>query len=301
MVGEYLGRVMAVESRSFVLDTPQSLHSGDGLCWFDARHNLAGTTVNTAYPAGQGGGSVRITPADMGGIGKGLQIYRNRDHVFLKQVERGQPTRRIAVRLRLKDAPVGFELQAEDEDANRAVYGLTTDKAPAKQAGRAEATARRQLSKTGGSVFACTAVELVWDRPYFLPVGVLNALRRETLERLSAEREANRPLMAGGHVRNDVPFPESRLTFRANALNEKAVAFYRRHGVGEIAPAAESGLDMQGEVVMRTRYCIKHQLGFCDGRRKGRDLREPLYLVDTDGHRYRLRFKCDECEMEVIN
>ena len=83
-------------------------------------------------------------------------------------------------------------------------------------------------------------------------------------------------------------------------MYQKAVAFYRRHGVEEIAPAAESGLDMRGEVVMRTRYCIKHQLGLCDGKRRSGELREPLYLVDPDGHRYRLRFNCDECEMEVV-
>ncbi len=86
---------------------------------------------------------------------------------------------------------------------------LVTDKVPAEQAAQAEATARKQLGKTGESVFVCTAVELAWDRPYFLPVRVLNALRRETLERLGAEREANRPLMTGAHMRNDVPFPES--------------------------------------------------------------------------------------------
>jgi putative protease len=101
-------------------------------------------------------------------------------------------------------------------------------------------------------------------------------------------------------VRNQVPFPEERLTYRGNVLNQQARAFYRRHGVEEIEPAAESGLDMAGRVVMRTRYCIQHQLGLCDGSVKSGRLREPLYLVDEDGHRYRLRFACGDCEMEVI-
>jgi len=38
-------------------------------------------------------------------------------------------------------------------------------------------------------------------------------------------------------------------------LNHKARAFYRRHQVRDIEPAAESGLAMQGRVVMTTRYC----------------------------------------------
>jgi putative protease len=139
-----------------------------------------------------------------------------------------------------------------------------------------------------------------------LPVAALNALRRETLERLSAVRAANRPVLQGGVRRNTVPYPETSLTYRGNVLNQQAAAFYRRHGVQEIAPAAEAGLDMRGKAVMRTRYCIQHQLGLCDGARqaggahRSGSLREPLYLVDQDGRRYRLRFHCAECEMEIV-
>jgi putative protease len=56
---------------------------------------------------------------------------------------------------------------------------------------------------------------------------------------------------------------------------------------------------MQGQRVMRTRYCIKHQLGLCHREGKVSPLQEPLYLVDEDGHRYELRFDCAACEMEV--
>jgi putative protease len=300
MVGEYLGKVMAVDSRSFVLDTQASLHRGDGLCWFDAQHDLTGTTVNAVLPARKGQPSTVIAPARMTGIAKGLEIYRNRDHAFLKQVERSQPERRIAVRFCLSSTLAGFELHAEDEDGNQATGELVADKVPAHKVDQAEATARRQLGKSGESSFVCIAVELAWDRPYFLPVRVLNALRRETLERLSTVREANRPVMAGGIAPNDVPFPESELSFRGNVLNKKAAAFYRRHGVTKIAPAAESGLDMRGKVVMRTRYCIRHELGLCDAKRKSGDVQEPLYLVGPEGHRYRLRFDCKRCEMEVL-
>jgi putative protease len=106
--------------------------------------------------------------------------------------------------------------------------------------------------------------------------------------------------MRGEILPNELPYPESALTFRGNVLNQQARDFYRRHRVVKISPAAESGLDMHGKVVMRTRHCIKHQLGLCDGMQKTGSLREPLYLVDEDGHRYRLRFDCAACEMEVI-
>ncbi|MGC9334420.1 MAG: peptidase U32 family protein [Anaerolineae bacterium] len=297
MVGEYLGKVTAVQGKGFLLETATPLNSGDGLCWFDGQGDLGGTFANEAHAAP---GGIRVVPQDMAGVCQALDIYRNRDHSFLRQVERSQPVRQVVVKLRLDVTPEGFQLCARDEDGNTAVGQLTTGKEPALKPARAEATARRQLGKTGDSAFACAGVELAWDQPYFLPVSALNALRRETLERLGAEREANRPRMQGAILQNDVPYPERSLSFRGNVLNQKAAAFYRRHGVTEIEPAAESGLDMEGRVVMRTRYCIKHQLGLCQGTPQPSSLREPLYLVDEDGHRYRLRFDCAACEMEVV-
>jgi putative protease len=106
--------------------------------------------------------------------------------------------------------------------------------------------------------------------------------------------------MRRGVEPNDTPYPDTTLTYRGNVLNRRAEAFYRRHGVTGIEPAAESGLDMEGRVVMRTRYCVQHQLGLCDGAGNRADVRQPLYLVDADGHRYRLRFRCADCEMEVL-
>lgn len=91
------------------------------------------------------------------------------------------------------------------------------------------------------------------------------------------------------------------LDYRGNVLNRQAEAFYRRHGVTKIEPAAESGLDMDGRVVMRTRYCVQHQLGLRDGAGTRAGVRQPLFLVDADGRRFQLRFECAACEMEVIH
>ncbi|MGD9316641.1 MAG: U32 family peptidase [Anaerolineae bacterium] len=297
MVGQYVGTVAAVKSRCFLLDTAISLTSGDGLCWFDTQGRLRGTVINSAHPTQSG---IEITPEKIAGIRPGLEIYRNHDHAFLRQVQRSRPQRRIAIRLRLDTTPRGFVLLAEDEDGNTAIGALTAKKVPAQKPDQAEAITRRQLAKTGRTPFICTEVELAWERAYFLPMASLNALRREALDQLGQTRAANRPLMQGQILRNQVPFPESVLTYRGNALNQQARDFYRRHGVQEIAIAAESGLDMLGEVVMRSRYCIQHQLGFCDGTTRASSLREPLCLVDDHGHRYRLRFRCADCEMEVI-
>jgi collagenase-like PrtC family protease len=297
MVGQYIGTVTVVQGRTFMLETAAPLNNGDGLCWFDAQGELRGTVVNAARPTRDG---IEITPEKIGGLRHGCKIYRNRDHAFLRQVERSRPRRKIEIHLCLDITPEGFALHAEDEDGNTATGTLATEKILAQKPDQAGVIARRQLAKTGRTPFDCTRVELAWDRAYYLPLASLNTLRRETLHRLGQTRAANRPLMQGKVLRNRVPYPDSTLTHRGNALNQQARDFYRRHGVQEIAPAAESGLDMHGQVVMRTRYCIQHQLGFCDGTDRTGNLREPLHLVDKEGHHYRLRFHCADCEMEVI-
>ncbi len=300
MVGEYLGTVTALQGPRFLLDSQAVLNNGDGLCWFDEKGKLDGTVVNAAESVPQNSHQWSITPEAISAIRVGQGIYRNRDHGFLRQVERSQPERKIPVGMRFESTAQGFALHVVDPDGNEATVPLDAEKVPATQPDRAESTVRTQLAKTGGTIFDCTQVDLVWDQAFFLPVSVLNALRRQALDRLIEARAENRPRLPGGIVPNDALYPEKTLTYRGNVLNRHAAAFYRRHGVAEIEPAAESGLDMDGRVVMRTRYCIQHQLGYCDGAQKTERLQEPLFLIDQEGRRYRLRFRCSDCEMEIL-
>jgi hypothetical protein len=291
MMGEFAGQVVAVKGKSFALDTDVELHSGDGICFF-AGQELQGTVINIVRGR-------TVTPQEIKGIQEGTNIYRNHDHAFLKHLKKCYVRHTLAVRLKLEESQIGFILTATDEDGNVAVGEFAQEKAPAEKPEHALATVEKQLCKMGDTEFACAELEIAWEKPYFLPVSALNQLRRETLEKLAAARERNRPVLRATIHRNDVPYPEKTLSYLGNVLNQKAAAFYRRHGVEEIAPAAESGLDMRGKRVMRTRYCLKHQLGLCPQGNNVPPLKEPLYLVDEDGHKYRLRFDCAACEMEV--
>lgn len=292
MIGEQLGQVTAVGSRSFRLDTDAELHNGDGLSFFDRSGDLTGTVVTSVT-------GTEVFPDQMQHIREGLTVYRNHDHAFLAALDAARIERRIAVRFQLQSTDQGFALTAIDEDGNQATAQLDWDKVPARKPQAMLDSIDRQLHKTGETVFACTDVQVGWEAVHFLPLSALNQLRRDALARLSAMRDANRPLRRRPHRRNDAPYPARHLTYLGNVLNRQAKAFYRRHGVGEIEPAAESGLDMSGRQVMRTRYCLKHQLGLCPSQGIGKQPQEPLHLVDDDGHRYRLDFDCDLCEMAV--
>lgn len=282
MAGEKVGRVTGVAADSFTMDGHVELHAGDGLAFFGADGRLRGTVVNAVRGR-------MVFPQKIEGIEPGTAIHRNHDHAFLTRVASARPERRIGVTMTLGAAG----LAAVDEDGNRAEAPL----GPAPAAEKPEAalaTLRRQIAKTGDTEFASTAVEIALDPVPFVPVSALNALRREVLARLTAARATNRPHPEGRIVPNDAPYPGRELSYLGNVLNAKAEAFYRRHGVERIEPAAESGLDLHGRCVMTTRYCIREQLGLC-----GTDVAEPLTLIDDEGRRLELRFDCEHCAMEV--
>jgi len=292
MIGEPLGRVTAVGPRSFHLDTHAELHNGDGLSFFDRSGTLTGTVVTSA-------GGTEVFPDQMQHIRAGMTVYRNHDHAFLSALDSARLERRIAVRFRLHSTDRGFALTATDEDGNQATARLNVEKVLARKPEAMLATINQQLQKTGGTVFACTDVQVECEAVSFLPLSALNQLRRDALDRLLVVRDANRPVRRRPLVPNSVPYPAKQLTYLGNVLNRRAEAFYRRHGVHTIEPAAESGLAMSGLQVMRTRYCLKHQLGLCPHEGTGKPPQEPLYLVDDDGHRYELAFDCSRCEMTV--
>lgn len=293
MVGETIGRVAAIRGRGCILDTSPPLHRGDGICWFLPSGELAGSTVNDVHDA-------NVLPDKIDGLAVGSVIYRNHDHAFLADVAAHPPVREIAMTMKLRETPTGLLLVARDGDGNRAEARVRCAKEPAKQPEAVLATIRKQLQKCGGTAFSCTGVEVAFARPCFVPVAILNALRREVLEGLAAARRANHPLKQSKVTRNTIPYPEKILDFRGNVLNNQARTFYRRHGVETIEPAAESGVDLRGRAIMTTRYCLKHQLGLCS--KDGQPIRhhEPLSLVDSEGHRLTLRMDCARCGMDVI-
>lgn len=308
-LGEPVGRIVRLARNSFQMDGKVEIHRGDGLCFLNKQRELAGTIVNDVQGAA-------IFPDRMEGLAAGVAIYRNHDHAFLAQLEKSQAERKIGVQFRLAATLNGLALFARDEDGCEAMAAMAVEKTPAEKPEQAAASIEKQLRKLGGTPFECGFVRSDLAESYFFPLAILNALRRSVLENLEAQRLAEFPRLRGGVIKNNAPYPAKTLTYLGNVLNEKARAFYRRHGVTEIEPAAESGLEMRGRKVMTTKHCIKHQLGYCARfsstgstpparRQESGELPKatagalPWTLVDEQGNQYPLRFNCARCEMEV--
>ena len=230
-----------------------------------------------------------------------MVIYRNYDHEFITQLNNSRIERKIGVQMTFRATPRGFLLSAMDEDGNQVAHEFVCEKEPARNKEQAMNSLRKQLIKCGATEFECMNLEIDLPEAYFLPVAQLNALRREALEKLTVFRAQQRPRIQGSILKNSVPYPEKELSYLGNVLNQRAEAFYRRHGVTRIEPAAESGLDLHGKKVMTTKYCLRQQLGLCA---KNLDISvnftEPIYLIDEHGQEYQLRFHCVTCEMDVF-
>ena len=290
MTGESVGRVEAIHDGGFVLPSGPALHAGDGLCFFDRQGELRGTLVNAVDGR-------RIRPEKLEGLEPGIEIYRNHDHEFLTEIARSRNQRRIPIFLKLRPE---FELEARDEEGNVAVAALPGTPPPAANPEAALATLRRQLEKSGNTEFTCSGVEIELPVVPFLPVSAINGLRRDVLDRLREVRARNRPQPRPWSPGPAKVFPETELSYQGNVLNQQAQAFYRRHGVAQIEPGAESGLDLRGRKVMTTRYCVRHEMGLCPQRTDKPMTSAPLILVDEDGNRLELHFDCARCVMEVF-
>jgi putative protease len=289
-VGEFAGVVSRAEKNDFILDGKVELHNGDGICFFDAQNNLGGTVVN-------GVEGRKIRPQKMEDIHAGMKIYRNFDHEFNRLLEKNPAQRKIPIWLTLCDTAEGVSLTAKDEDDNEATAGIEIEKQPAQKKDAAMETIQTQLKKLGGTIFECAEVRVETPEVYFFAVSALNQLRRAVIGKLLEVREKNRPRKQGGVIQNVVPYPEKRLSYRGNVLNERARVFYLRHGVETIDPAAETGLDLTGGVVMTTKYCLRRELGLCDGTSREA---EAMILEDEDGRQFEVKFRCGPCGMEII-
>jgi putative protease len=168
-------------------------------------------------------------------------------------------------------------------------------------------TLRKNLTKFGDSQFDCEDLKIASSMTYFLPVSVLNQLRRDWAQAMEDEIVRATVKDKPAKADKEYPYPEKTLKFTGNVLNRYARSFYKRHGVLKIEDAAEGGANLEGEVVMTTKHCLKYQLGRCakfpitpdPALKIPQGEKEPFYL--SDGKRlFLLKFDCAKCVMEVI-
>lgn len=273
-LGEYVGQIVSVGKRMIEIQSDKQLSNGDGLSFVGRSSTVTGQRVEVA----QGN---RITLRDTAGLEAGMRIYRNYDIRFERELENNMPRRVLDVSLTWRSAGPSVSCPARPgispasettviavtEDGIRVEKRFQDDAPVAEKPDAALATLHRQLGKRTAP-FAFALQDIQAEPVRFYPASFLNGLRRELANAL-LEKMEKRPRREVPHV----PVPG------AGALNR-------------------SSLEVPGEL-MRSRYCIRWELGLCPKQHPPRPPKEPLFLVNQK-NRLRLVFDCARCEMGVV-
>lgn len=304
-LGEFVGTVKEVRGNSFNVAGTASFANGDGLCFFNAEHELEGFRVNKAE-------GNRLFPMKMPPLLRpGTPLYRNNDEAFGKILAGKTAERKIDLAMTLKPTDEGFRLEigapGVPAASLHAAVELEMEHRQAQKPQRDNII--RQLTRLGNTPYRCETVSLEGGvEQCFIPSSQLAELRRRAISALSAsERIPFRPQKdtfhrAEGHLSQSLRWaPEyGQFPYLYNIANERAGAFYLSQGLQHAVPAFEKEQPADSKILMQCRHCIRYSLGYCvkhGGRQPS--WREPLSLRLGDGRRFRLEFKCNECQMNV--
>ncbi|MFI3300289.1 MAG: U32 family peptidase [Candidatus Gastranaerophilales bacterium] len=274
-IGERIGLVTRATRDFFEVKTKSTLNPQDGLCFMLGGH-LQGCLVNRVEQN-------RIYPNRMSGIKVGCEIYRNNDVEFEKMLANSKTKKRIGVEISYCD---GF-ISAIDDNKNSAKVEVLQTEVP-KDKGRMEENFIKQMEKMGDSDFFARQVYVQSELP-FLPISVINELRRELLEKLMEVRVERYRFIRQKPLKYDV-FYNSKLDCRANVHNDCAKCFYEQCQAEVCQKSVESG-EMPSEL-MRTKHCLKFAFDLCQSP-------DELFLIDDKNKKYPLEFDCKNCEMVV--
>ncbi|MBO4724162.1 MAG: U32 family peptidase [Bacteroidaceae bacterium] len=293
-IGEKMGPVKEVGRGWIKVSGFKAFHNGDGICFFNRVGELEGYRVNRVE-----GNRVFLflESVEMPSLSAGTELYRNYDLEFEKVLSKESATRKIGVNILFEEIPTGYQVTMTDEDGLSATASVEWKKEDARTP--QQDNIRTQLGKMGNTGFEVDEVKIQMDGERFIPSSLLSELRHSATEKLEALRLESYVRPGVGASANPV-YPIRQLTYLGNVMNAQARAFYQDHGVTSVDDAFEKDTPDSG-VIMFCRHCIKNAMGLCTKNPK-RDMKvqEPLWLLSQDGRRFRLRFDCSKCQMEIL-
>ena len=231
----------------------------------------------------------------------GARIYRNIDISFEKEIDRKPCIREIKV-----NVAVGFLdgkgwAAAETEDGRKVRIDFDPGDQIADNQERMKGMIMSQIGKSAGH-YRFSASEIKSDfRLPFLSASALNGIRRSLAEELDKlpciKRDILHKTSGRESYENNIHVKDA--SYRFNISNKLAEKLYRDAGIETFERAYELEHQKDAEL-MRTKYCVRHELGLCPKQQRGKQVSaaSPLYILNN-GQRFVLKFDCRNCEMIV--
>ena len=303
-MGEEIGSVASLNrDKSCVTlnlkDRQTILNNGDGFSFVAADGNVCGFRGDVCN-----GNTIRCksTPE----IFPGARIYRNIDTAFEKEMDRRPCVREIKVDVKISffDNQGHADALSEDGRYVRAIFETGGQDADNQE--RMQGMIASQIGKSAGHYrFEVKEIQSDGVLP-FMAASALNGVRRSLAEELDKMVCNKRDIL---HKTPDKESCENiaymkDASYRFNISNKLAELLYSDTGVKSIEKAYELEHQAHAEL-MRTKYCVRHELGLCPKQQRGKkasnpeaSTASPLYILNN-GQRFTLAFDCRNCEMIV--
>ncbi len=296
-MGEEIGTVRSAGRDGIIVDLCRKdiiLGNGDGFSFVARDGSVTGFRGDVCN-----GNSIRCRTVD--GIFSGARLFRNINAAFEKELDRQPCIREIPVDVKLEffgeDGTWIVKALAETADGRRTAVSIEAGDQTASNRDRMAEMFRTQIGKTAGHYhFTLTGLPAEGSLP-FMSASSLNGIRRALAEKLDTI-----PCIKKEILRRDIEVLQwekklsKDLSYKYNVSNRLSGSVYRMAGAEVIEPAYELAHQAHAEL-MRTRYCIRFELGICPKYHKAKDS-GPLFLVNN-GQRFALHFDCRNCEMTV--
>ena len=297
-MGEEIGTVSALskDKTQITLKTVSRdiiLNNGDGFSFVAKDGNVTGFRGDVCS-----GTSIRCK--SVSDLFIGARIFRNINAAFERELEKQACTREIAVSVTLSFVKEGglwkAVAAAVSEDGRRVSATVDAGDQDAGNLERMRSMLESQIGKSTG-IYRFRLESVPEGILPFMSASAINAIRRNLAEMLDSEPCIARELLIREPMTdNPSDYPLKKVTYKNNVSNRLSDGVYRRSGVTESEAAYELSHKEDAEL-MRTRYCIKHELGMCPVH-QGAPACGPLFLLNN-GQRFSLHFDCARCEMTV--
>ena len=304
------------------------LNNGDGFSFIDKNGKILGIRGDVCD-------GTRVRCKSNPSLYVGAVIYRNLNVSFERETEKNLGARLINVGLNINcnknEEGYIFIINAESEDGRRVKRMINMGSTQANNVERMKSIINNQFSKT--SLHYNFSLSLSGEELPHIPASVLNEIRREIAEELSNMACISRPLInrtlevsknrnngrsvnlnTKDSVSDDLISKNTKdsaskntdqplktkiiISYKNNIANKLSKYVYQSLVFSTIENAYELAHQPTVEL-MRTKYCIKYELGLCSKLQKAKDPGK-LSLVNN-GQIFPLKFDCTSCEMVVLS
>ena len=298
-MGEEIGTVSALskDKTQITLKTVSRdiiLNNGDGFSFVAKDGNVTGFRGDVCS-------STSIRCKSVSELFIGARIFRNINAAFERELEKQACTREIAVSVTLSFVKEGglwkAEATAVSEDGRRVSATVDAGDQDAGNLERMRSMLESQIGKSTG-IYRFRLESVPEGILPFMSASAINAIRRALAERLESMPCIKRDLL-NCRIKGDKAksYYDQKVSYKQNISNKLSEELYKEAGVVACEKAYEL-THREGAELMRTRYCIRYELGMCPVHQKAKDS-GPLFLLNN-GQRFALHFDCRNCEMTVI-